>query len=484
MKIKRRIFKESIIERQSKKVETFWRDSLRGKYSEVIVYGPTDCAKTFECLCLMHYLCATVPNFQCVILRKAKTTIYSTALPTLKHHILPYGLIDCQENLIVPYGGQNTPQWLDYKETGSRMWFLGEDDKTGKALGTEWDGVLYSQAEFASAEFWEQLTGRCTGRAGNWIPIGHTTTKGICLGECNPASDKHFLRNRLRDGRCFMYKFLHVDSPKIYIDGEYTKYGKENILEGLKNKYTGHLYERLYLGNWVGVSGAVYAQEYDPNKHDIEESTLQDLIQSDWEWSVSMDFGFQHPFVCSLFVGPAERDEDGKRTKLYHYKEAYKTGLTPEEMTDYIQQILAYIPKGKKPKWIVGDHKPELHKALEQRGVPIKNAEKHDLVIPGIQLVKEALIQDKLYFNKDSLIHAPDQAQRAKGYPTRSVEEFSMYAYKPEEKLTGALSDEIPESRYNDFCDALRYEIVEWVKPKLEYVSLHTVSPMTAPDIF
>lgn len=469
MTMKYKMFKDSIIKSQSAVVEKFWRDSLRRKYPEVVVYGPVESSKTFEAVLFAHYMCATVPRFQCVLLRKEKTTIYSTVFQSLKQHILPYGLIECRENLIQPYGGQNTPQWLDYKETGARMWFLGEDDKYGKALGTEWDLALYSQCEKASAEFWMELTGRCTGRSDNWIPKGHTKPRGLLIGECNPASSKHFLRNRWKEGRTHMYKFLHVDNPKMFYDGEYTEYGNEVIPE-IKNKFTGHLLDRLYYGHWVGVAGAVYGREYDPKVHDVEENFILSQIQDDWLWTLSMDFGFNNPFAAALFVGPPDR------SVLYCYKEVYMSHLDPDDLKEKAHDLRAYAPRKKRLRWTVADHKPETHEALRKIGFPMRKAKKE--VLAGIETVKQYLHQKKVFFNKDSLIHDPDERMVSQGKPTRSVDEFEVYAYKPEDKQTGSPKDEEPMPENNHFCDLLRYELVEWDQKPQEYIPFNIAVPM------
>ena len=457
---------------QSERIDQLYEMAFRT--NELVLYGATECAKSFASFKLAHALCSVIPNFQCVLLRKAKTTIYSTVLQTLKNHILPYGLTETDVNPIKPYGGTHSPVKLVYKDTGAEMWFLGEDDKTGKALGTEWDLAVYSQAEQASSEFWQQLSGRCTGRAGNWYVDGRP--HGLLLGECNPSSSRHFLRTRYHEDRCDMIKFLHTDNAMIYYDGEYTEYGKK-VIEDLKRKYTGHLYERLYLGNWVGVAGGVYTQEYDPNVHDVEEEQILNEIQDNWIWSMSMDFGFRHPFVCGLFVGPPDK------SKLYFYKEIYKTEMDHDEMKNMVRNMVdQYLPSDKSLRWTVGDHTPEAHKALEKLGFPMENAEKE--ILPGIATVKEYLHNKKIFFNKNSLIHSPDENQLSKSNPTRTIDEFEMYAYKPEEKQTGSPQDELPIALYDDGCDVVRYELMKWNEPLIEYKSVHAIIPVPEIDIW
>lgn len=451
----RQLLKKTILPTQSNMVKKLHQ--LVNIHDEIVLYGPTECAKSFECLKIAHLLCATIPRFRCVVLRKARTTIYTTVLETLVNHILPFGLDKTDANLIEPYGGTKVPQWLDYKDTGARMIFYSEDKHTGKALGSQWDLAIYSQCEQSDPGFWEDLSGRCTGRAKNWWVNGEE--HGLLLGECNPESSRHFLRRRAEEGRCKMYKFTHTDSAMFFYNGEYTKYGKKTI-EKLKRKYTGYKFERLYLGNWVAATGAVYAAEYDKNIHDVEEQYILDQIKDDWCWTLSMDFGFRHPFVCSLFVAPPDF------SKVYLYKEIYKTELDPEEMKRMVQRLVdKYVPSDKNLLWSVGDHKPEEHKALSKLGFPMTNAEKE--ILPGIVTVKEWLHNKRLFFNKNSLSHKPDENQEQKGNPTRTVEEIEVYVYKSEDKQTGSIQDEIPVALHDDGLDTVRYELMQITKKRI-----------------
>lgn len=445
-----RLLKETILQTQSEVVKGLYEAISR--HNEIVVYGPTECAKSFECLVLAHLLCASNKNFQAVVLRKDKTTIYSTALQTLVNHILPHGLYDLPENPIRSFGGQNTPQWLDYKETGSRMWFLGEDDKTGKALGTEWDLAVYSQAEQSSSLFWQQLSGRCTGRSGNWLVDGKP--HGLLLGECNPSSSRHHLRTREKAGECEMIKFRHVDSPKIFLDGEYTEYGARTV-EKLKRKYTGVLYERLYLGNWSGVEGQVYT-EFDPNTHIVKESDIP--ITDDWIWSASIDYGYRHPYVCSLWVG------DPERQTMYLFKEVYRTQQDADQQKELFMNLIDehVTSKGRELSWTVADHRPEMNKCFENFGIPIHNAEKE--ILPRIAKCKEMLQSKRILFNEDSREHDADPFQLDHALPTRLTDEFEEYHYKPVEKQTGAIQDEIPVKESDDGMDTMGYQVMEFFK--------------------
>ena len=445
-----------LLKTQSQKVDQLYTDIFQ--HNELVLYGPTESAKTLEALKLAHTLCSTIKNFQATIIRKAKTTIYSTALQTLKNHILPHGLLEVPENPVSSHGGMHSPVKLIYKDTGAELWFLGEDDKTGKALGTEWDLAIYSQCEQASPVFWQQLSGRCTGRAGNWKVNGDH--HGLLLGECNPASHRHHLRNRWKDGRCKMIKFLHVDNPMIYYDQEYTKYGKKTT-ESLKQKYTGVQYERLYLGNWKGVEGQVYP-EYDPNIHEVEENYILEQIQDDWVWTAACDHGHTHAFVYQLYVGAPDR------SVLYLFKEVFKSQLDVDQMKERVFNLIdRHVPKNKKVIWTMADHRPEINKSIEKLGIIVQQAQKE--IIPGVETVRQALHQKKVFFNKDSLVHPEDQVLIDQGYATRTTDEFEFYAYKPEEKMNGSIEDEKPDKSLNadNGMDPLRYELVKWTAPKM-----------------
>jgi hypothetical protein len=90
---------------------------------------------------------------------------------------------------------------------------------------------------------------------------------------------------------------------------------------------SGHMYERFYLGNWVGAEGMIYT-EYDYKRHLIDPFP----IPKEWTRYLSIDFGFTNPFVCQWWA----EDNDGR---LYLYRELYGTQTTVEDWAHQIHDL-------------------------------------------------------------------------------------------------------------------------------------------------
>ena len=187
----------------------------------------------------------------------------------------------------------------------------------------------------------------------------------------------------------------------------------------------------------------------------MEEEAMLEEIEDNWIWTASVDYGFQHPFVYSLWCSPPDK------SKIFLFKEIYRSQLDPGEIREMVDNFIKrFVPAENELVWTVADHRPEMNKYLRKIGIPFESAQKQ--IIPGIALVKQYLKQDRIFFNKNSLSHPVDSTQESKGYPTRSVEEFDEYRYKPEEKMTGSIDDEKPIQLHDDFLDTLRYQIVRF----------------------
>ena len=443
------------------------KQMIRSKSRCIVLDSPYQCAKTFSCMAYLHALHMNIPGLYSVVLRREKTTVYNSILPQFADKILPFGLEEHKLNPVTPYNGKRKPEWLEY-HNGGRMVFGGEDD-SGKVLGTEWDVAFYSQCEHADPQFWQILGRRCNGRRGGWKEDGDA--RGLLLGECNPSYPKHFLKAWQRDGKLEMITVRHEDNPTLFYNGQWTALGLQTI-EDLKNNLVGIEYRRGYLGEWCSAEGTVYGDYYDHRIHDLEEEEIHrrmEAAEEPWIWYGGIDYGERHPFVYSLFCGPADHSE------IYLYKEIYKTGLDVDQMRDEIFKLNAlHLPDGEYLQWVVADHKPEVNKALQKTDLPVENADKE--VLPGLNLVKKLLSAKRLFFNKKSREHEEDYEQKQKNFPTRTTEEFERYVHKDPSKHTGSIRDEIPVPLHDDGLDVVRY-----VCKKADFVPYISITGTISP---
>ncbi|NIV30654.1 MAG: terminase, partial [Anaerolineae bacterium] len=146
------------------------------------------------------------------------------------------------------YGGEKA-QWFDYPN-GSRIWVAGLD-KAGKVLSAEFDIVYANQAEELGLPDWETLLSRATGRAGN---VDHPQV----IGDCNPSSPTHWIRQRAQAGALTFFESTHRDNPELFDQetGEITEAGKQRL--GVLKRLTGSRLMRLYHGMWAAPEGAIY----------------------------------------------------------------------------------------------------------------------------------------------------------------------------------------------------------------------------------
>lgn len=413
---------------------------------EIVLDGPTETVKTFNCLLFLYILHHLVPNLQSIILRSEKTTTYTTVLKTLVQHILPYGLNKHAESPIHPYGGTNKPEWLDFKN-GGRLHIGGEDDKDGKVLGTEWDIALYSQCEQSKPEFWQRLSGRCTGRQGSLK--ANEEEFGILLGECNPDHSLHHIKKREQRGQIEMISLKHKDNIKIFKDGSYTNYGARTI-RGLKKRYSGQVYKRLYEGKWVAAEGIVYKFDQENHMKDIRWGD----IPSDYEIITGRDYGttVNSPFVHLAFAYSPNHDRilELPNSQIYQSgKEVAEIGLWIQEIEEQIKQQL-----GKEVAVRVADHDSQAQLILQNLGLPAILANKELLI--GIEQVKNRLKNGEIHFTPHSLWNDPDPELVDK--PQQLFDEWPLYKYKDEAaQLKNIAKADVPVKGNDHGLDVVRY---------------------------
>ena len=426
---------------------------------EWVLDGPTETVKTWTACYFLHLAHLKFPGLQTVILRSEKTTVYRTILKTFVQHVLPKGLSKRKDNIVCPHGGLNTPLWIDYFN-GGRLYIGGADDKDEKVLGEEWDIAVYSQCEQSTKDFWERLSGRCTGRSGNLVVNGEPF--GILLGECNPDHYMHHLKQKEKDGTLEMISFKHEDNPMIFYDGEYTPYGIRNI-NGLKKRYTGYNYERLYLGNWVAAEGMVY--ELFNEKDHMADIRWGD-IPKDYSIITGRDYGttVNSPFAHLAFAYSKQRDDilELPKCQIYH------SGKEIIEIGEWIKAIESQILEnlGKKVTIRVADHDSQEQLILQNMGLSAELADKELLI--GIEAVKGRLSDKSIKFNKNSLWHPADIALLGK--PQELFEEWFRYRYKDEQtQLKNIDKADVPIKGNDHSLDVVRYIVRRLAQKKKLY---------------
>jgi phage terminase large subunit len=235
------------------------------------------------------------------------------------------------------------------------------------------------------------------------------------LGDCNPWSPSHWLKQRANRGQLRMLESRHEDNPSITPQDM-------AVLDAL----TGVRYQRLRLGLWVAAEGQVYS-DWDPRVHLVDRFA----IPPDWPRYWVVDFGYTNPFCLQCWA----QDPDGR---LYRYREIYKTQTLVE---DHARQILGLVSSERDgvrtwreplPQAIICDHDAEGRATFERytgfTTVPARKA-----VTDGIQAVQARLRKagdgrPRLFLLRDSLVERDRQRDEARR-PCCGEEEIEGYVW-------------------------------------------------------
>jgi hypothetical protein len=424
---------------------------------ECIASGPYDTGKTLCMMQKLNWLMWHFENSHALLVRKSYSSLLTSALVTYYNKVLPYRPGD-QRCPVDIYGG-GVPQHITYPN-GSRI-ILGGLDIPEKVLSSEYDFIAVPQAEELSLHDWEQLLGRCSGRAGNapWHQL---------MGDCNPDVPGHWIVNR---DSLKVFHTRHVDNPTLFKrdrDGDLVldKAGNPVTTDGGKGRIkilqsmTGLRYKRGYLGLWVGAEGQVY-EGFDPSVHIVDPHDLWDGGKPPDHWKMyrAIDFGYTHPFVCQWWV--ADEDE-----RLYLYREMYMSKRTvrahilgPEGTAN---GIVSYSGS-EKYRATICDHDAEGRAELHEYGIPTIAADKRIQI--GIEKVQDRLRvredgRPRIFFCKNSLVEV-DETLRDNYQPVRTTEEFAGYVWrKLEGRKEQTSKDEVPIRTADHGMDAMRYMVM------------------------
>lgn len=415
---------------------------------EQMLCGPYDTGKTYKAISKIISLCDRYKNVRCLWVRKVKETIAGSILETF-FSLLPFDPRESGHPIKVY--GNTRPNLIEFQNSGSVITFAGMNSP-GSYRSKEPHLIYVNQAEELTEQNWNLLTARASGRGMEKTNLPQT----MVIGDCNPAGPDHFILHR-KSLRRFHVK--HIDNPSIYRNGALTDSGRKRM-EVLQN-LTGIEKDRGYYGLWVAAQGVVYGS-FDRNRH--VKPILDGDIPSDWNWSSSIDWGSEHPFVYSLWAHSPNRDQ------LIQFREIYLTKTPNAELIELIKKI----ENGKMILWRVSDHDARDNLEFQQAGLATVLAKKS--IVPGIAAVKRRLREGSITFNEHSLAHDPDPRLLMKSHPVRTIDEFSLYSYKEDEKQSGSEKDEIPIKRFDDGMDNTRYEVVWLDGYTSPYVS---VEPLT-----
>ena len=406
---------------------------------EVLLSGPAGTGKSRACLEKLHLCAARHGGMRGLMVRKTRASLTESAMVTFERHVL-HPLDDVR--------------WHDKTQeyrypNGSRIVVAGLD-KASKVMSSEYDLAYVQEATELSEGDWEALTTRLRNGAMPYQQV---------IGDCNPDSPMHWLKQRCDAGRTAMLESRHEDNPTLWdrVKGAWTELGERYIarLEAL----SGVRYLRLRRGVWAAAEGMVY-DGWDRAVHLVDGVTGRrgdgasgrvdrSGIPIEWPRYWVVDFGFTNPFVWQAWC----EDPDGR---LYRYREIYRTQRLVE---DHAREILRLTVGEPRPRALVCDHDAEDRATLE-RHLNLSTVGANKAVSPGIQAVASRLGaaldgRPRLFLVRGALTDRDAGLVEAK-VPTCTEEEFEGYVW---DVSNGRKRGEEPVKVDDHGMDCVRYVV-------------------------
>lgn len=401
------------------------RTLLYDKSPVVVLSGPAGTGKSRGCLEKLHLCAEKYPGMRGLIARKTRESLTESGLVTFEEKVVPAGhpILD---------GPQRRMRQAYHYPNGSEV-VVGGLDKASKIMSTEYDLVYVQEFIELTVDDQESIDTRLRNGVMPFQQI---------LGDTNPDTPTHWLKQKANDGSVLMLESRHEDNPTLWDHerGEWTPRGVEYIkrLDGL----TGPRKLRLRYGQWVQAEGVVY-EGWDAAVHLIDRFEIPESWPRYW----AVDFGYTNPFVWAAWA----EDPDGR---LYRYKEIYFTQRLVEDHAETIKVATKDEPR---PRAVICDHDAEGRATLEKKlGVVTTAAKK--AVTEGIQAVASRLKlqpdgKPRVFFLRDSLMER-DPALLEKVKPCCTEEEFASYIW---DTSNGRKRGEEPVKDMDHGMDMTRY---------------------------
>lgn len=267
------------------------------------------------------------------------------------------------------------------------------------------------------------------------------------LMACNPDNASHYLRQRFILNPVPGYESICM--PTIPESAGILPHTFYTYLAEL----TGVFAQRYRDGKWVTIEGVVYP--YDPTHHKISQARFMKLTGARKEgigWIFrggkivrSVDFGYDHPFVCQWwYVSPGD--------VWYLFRQIYITQRRVDSLGKDIYNFSMADRINNNVNTdieVICDHDAENMADLRNCGLITIPAKKERLA--GQQSVQKLFDTDRIFFVEDNLVELDTRLQMRKA-PTCTEEEFPLYVWaaKGKEDMCKIM---------DDGCDTTRYAI-------------------------
>lgn len=408
------------------------RDVFALRDPEFVTSGPAGTGKSRGVLEKLHLAALKYPKARILILRKTRRSLTESGMVTYWQKIRP--------DLDRVRWKQSDQQ---YQYPNGSIIAVGGLDKPSKIMSSEWDMIFCQEATELTQTDWES----CTIRLRN----GKMPYQQL-IGDCNPDSPTHWLKQRAVSGGTLMLESRHEDNPVLFDDaGVITKEGMRYLTS--LDALTGVRLARYRYGVWASAEGTVYEQSWDRAKNIVDPIPLP----ASWQRFLVVDFGYTHPFVCLW----AAIDPDGR---IYIYRQIYKTKTLVEDHAKEIKRVSKWGQKDGDPlpREIICDHDAE-DRATLQRHLGLSTSPAHKSVSDGIQALASRFRpagdgKPRFMIFRDCLVET-DQELAVAHHPTKLEDEPESYVWDTRQ---GMKRGEQPIKENDHALDAARYLVARF----------------------
>lgn len=422
------------------------RPAFRGKnlevqsatHREIVLTGPGGTGKSVAILTRLHRNAEQYPGCRQLVVRKTRASLTESALATFEEK----GVIPKDHPILFNRGGQRILRRnrtsYDYPN-GSTIVTGGMDEAT-RLFSTDYDAVYWQEVQEGQQEEWESLLRALRNPV---LPVRQL------LGDCNPSAPTHWLKIRAKTGRLQLWETYHKDNPFLWDEahGDWTPIGREYV-DGLA-AMTGVLRDRLFLGLWVAVQGAIYAP-YFRRSGSAPNIVSRFEAPPDWQVVLSIDFGFSHPLAAGIWLV----DGDGR---MVLESQAHMAGRTLDAHAPAILRAL----RGREYRGVADSASPEQIERLNALGIHcVPSVKGPDSVVAGIRQTIARMADPgdgraRLAVMEGSLVER-DEARARKHLPLCVEDEVDLYRWKLD--ISGNPKEE-PVKEHDDGCDQTRYAV-------------------------
>jgi len=404
-------------------------EALDDNSPTLLFHGPWGSGKTHVGAAKAFGVGILFPNNCIALVRKKRVDLVPTLWKKFIDEVLPPSLV-VRSNDSLLYRKINN---------GTEFWGCGLDStkEVTKLASREYGLIVVEEAKEITEEDFETQILRCLRLPG----VGFH--QAFLLS--NPDAPAHWLYSRFFTNKLDGYREIQgqilPDLPPIYYQR--------------LDQLTGVFRLRYRDGMWVAAEGMVYP--FDPTKHLItmEQFTARTSllkIPDDWRRVITVDFGFDHPFVCQWWaISPGDF--------WYMYREIY---MSNRLVSDHAKEIVQFCLHDGIEAKVICDHDAHGAAVLRSEGVKTVNAKKSRL--GGQEQVYKLIEEDRMFFLVGSLVEL-DQRLLMNRRPTSTVEEFPTYLWANLKTKEDMVKDK------DDGMDAMRYGVYTLFKLRIRVVS-------------